>query len=716
MVLRRIAKMPAVSELEALLAGLNPEQLEAVLHHLGPLRVGAVAGAGKTKSIVHRVAHLNRVHLVRLARILVMTFSKKAADEMNARLFQLIPDADARMGTFHSVARQFLIEEFPDRRIGQDGGWTVDKDGGRFRTVVKEVLGFRGMDWKGADITVVLQYIGLCKARCAPADTDAAEALAKAFHEKSPCMQRTPELLYQAYSMAENLRRQRLLITFDDMLLEMWQRLGTNEESRARWAARWDFVIQDEAQDENHVQRRIAELLAQDHRNYSAVGDPAQSIYGFRGSDPSGLLSFMEKWKAPRDAQGNPIGPEPKSIEMHRNYRCGSRIITAANGVLAAMDKATKLDMTITPERGTEGDVQGRVYVDADEEAGGVVQQIMQLHADGLPYKDIVVLYRTNSQSRGVEEELLSNRIPYVVVGGTNFYERMEVKALLAYLRLAAGRGKLEDVKRCINTPFQYLGAAFLQELEMAAGNGERGNFGRVRRPNERDQTDWTLVVRGVAQGQRHATKASAMKWCALVDSLGRDITTVRANRARNNQAPIYPEHRPAALLERIIQETEYTQWLTRDEGSESPENNRVSNVRELVRAAERFPTVDELLDYVEETLAAARKAKTDSGEGNKVTLMSIHRSKGLEWKAVFIIGCNEKILPHGRAEDMGEEQRLFYVACTRARDLLVVTCVERAAVGTKVIRLDPSRFLTDAGILMQGYLPHDAAAVEVRA
>lgn len=690
---RPVPKAPLTRE--SILAGLNPEQTTVVMHHLGPLLCAAIAGAGKTTALIRRIAMLWMEYGVQPARVLALTFSKKAAEEMTKRLVTLLPGEvanEARIGTFHSLAHQFLREEMADFKRWQ----TDDRD--RYRTVVKDVLGFKGMRWDSADLTVVEQFIGRCKANCALPGSPEAFERAEAFHKANPCGQRMPTLLCEAYERAEIERRARMLITFDDMLLEMWWRLRDNDVVRARWAARWDFVMQDECQDENRVQREICAMLAADHRNYMVVGDPAQAIYGFRGADPTGILSFARTWDA-------------TTVELHRNYRSGSKIIAAANGVLRAMDQGSTLGTMITPERTVsgapvgasdyrspagvpfEGVVDVKAYSDADAEAEGVVTAIRELQADGHAWKDIVVLYRTNAMSRAVEEQCLGARIPYVVIGGTNFYDRKEVKDVLAYLRLAAGRGTFDDVRRSINAPFRFLGREFVNKVEEAA-----------ERSRGRDSISWTEIVRELAQSSSARLQArqreSAWQWCDLIDAMAKQIRSGRELAEQDPIAGALSAPRPGAMIDGLLMQTDYVKWLTRDEGAESPENNRVSNIRELVRASERFNTVDGLLDYIQETLDAAELARQGEEGIDRVTLMSIHRSKGLEWPVVFLIGANEKLLPHGRAEDINEERRLAYVAITRARDLLSVSYTGRAAFGAKVIDLDVSRFIVEAGLV----------------
>lgn len=639
-----------------LLSGLNPEQIEVVRHGAGPLVTGAVAGAGKTTSLVRRIAYLVRAYDVDPSRILALTFSAKAAKEMNDRLRPLIPDSGARVGTFHSLAWEIVRREDPSLAT-----WELDERD-RYRQCIKEALGFRGMDWKGADLTVVSQFIGRCKARCALPGTDRALGEAQEFYASRPAPARQPQLLAEAYARAEDIRCQRRLITFDDMLLVAWDMLASDETCRGRWASRYDYVLQDEAQDENLVQREIAAMLARDHRNYMIVGDPAQSIYAFRGSDPTGILGFEGAWSA-------------RKILMHRNYRCADAVVRAANGVLAAMPIETHLGASITACRGVEGVVTATRYLDMDAEADGVIEEIRLAHEDGRAWGDNVILYRTNAQSRALEDRLLTERIPYVVIGGVNFYERKEVKDLLAYVRLAAGRGDADDVRRCINAPFRFLGKAFVEGLMDLIDRDGAG-------------AGWTASVRRyiARSGLQARQRAGAEQWCTLLDSCAATI-------ARGGV-----EARPGVMLQEILDATQYVTWLQRDEGTESTENNRVSNVRELVRAAERFPTVPDLLDYVTQQLEAAKNAKRIGGE-DRVTLMSIHRSKGLEWPVVHVVGVNEGILPHGRCEDENEERRLAYVAFTRARDVLHVSCVRLASVGSRVVELPPSEFIAEAGL-----------------
>lgn len=296
-------------------------------------------------------------------------------------------------------------------------------------------------------------------------------------------------------------------------------------------------------------------------------------------------------------------------------------------------------------------------------------------------------IYRTNAQSRAPEEALIGERIPYRIIGGVNFYERREVRDLLAYLRLAEGRGELDDVNRCINTPFRFLGKQFVEKVRDAAKSARakaRKTGGRVSYPG---------VVRAACDnaGIQARQRYSAEDWADMVESCYGKI---------HSEDP----ETPARILEDIVRATRYTEWLTRDEGEETTENSRVSNVRELIRAATRFPTVGELLDYIDKTIKASKDQKRKEGKApNKVTLTTLHRSKGMEWPVVYVIGANDGILPHARCEDEEEERRLFYVGVTRAMNVLRVSCVGQAAIGNRVVALAPSQFIFEGGLEPKG-------------
>lgn len=566
--------------------------------------------------------------------------------------------------------------------------WDVDTKE-RFRYCVKDAAGFRELNWKKCDVTLTCAFISYCKANMArPFSDEAMEIARDYYYTYGP--KADPEMLNRVYERADEIRRDRELLTFDDMMLDATELLQKSENVRRRWAQRWEWVLQDEAQDQNKVQLVLGELLAKDHRNYLLVGDPAQAIYGFRGAMPSMLLSFEERWGA-------------EVVMMNRNYRCGQVIIDTANRVLGSMAPETRLDMTMKCEKGINGELTCHQYLDLDDEAEAVADQITSMLQDGVEPRDISILYRTNAQSRAPEEALIGARVPYVIKGGTNFYNRKEVKDLLAYLRIAAGRGSIDDVKRCINAPFRFLGKAFVDKVQ---GIAKRA---RASAKKQGKRVYWPEVVREASQQARiqHRQVVSANDWAELIVSLMERIEAQsKASRPSKDIDVNDPDTdnpwdagKPVNLLEDIILSTGYTNWLTKDEGEETTENSRVSNVRELVRASRRFPTVTELLDYIDDVQEASKKNNKKGVEPNRVILSSIHKSKGLEWNNVFVVGANDGILPHARCEDIEEERRLFYVGVTRAKERLSVSCVQEIAIGDRIIYTEPSNFIYEAGL-----------------
>ena len=649
-----------------LLEGMNPEQQEVIKHVDGPLLVVAVAGAGKTASLTRRVARLVAVEDIEPSRILAVTFSRKGADEMNERLRQLIGSTEARIGTFHSVALEIHREEFVDS--GGAWVWQID-DKNRYRTILKETCGYKELDWKKSDITFLESYVSLCKSNMARPESEAAKAIAQKMYVSDPKPHKNPSMVVRAYFRAEEIRRERGLLTFDDMLFDVIELMRSNEDVRYRWASKWDYVLQDEAQDQNIAQLEMGEMMSRDHKNYMIVGDPAQCIFTWRGADPSKLLSFERDWGA-------------KVILMNRNYRCGESIIETANNALNIMRPDTRLDVQMVCERKTESEVTSHIYKCLDTEASAVGDKILAMMEDGMEPRDFAILYRTNAQSRAPEEQMISRRIPYRIIKGFNFYDRKEIRALVSYLRLAEGRGDEEDMAKCINTPFRFLGKAFVDRMrDVSYKYRDEGGY------------DWSAVLDEVCRSAKIQSRqrSAAESWLSLVNSC-------RAAIRMGDNAPDGDERRrlalPCNLMNDIIRETKYLDFVQREEGEENTENSRVSNVREMVRAAERFRNTTELLDYIEKQINSSKRERGKK-DPNKVTLCSLHASKGLEWPVVFLVGCAEGVLPHGRAEDPEEEKRLFYVGVTRARDHLHMSTPTNF--GNK-IGLEPSVFLQASG------------------
>lgn len=649
----------------------NDEQREIIEHVEGPILAASVAGAGKTAALVGRVVRLLEKG-IDPKRILAGTFSRRAAREMQERLdAQLGPRSGARIGTFHSVALEILRHEIPDF-----DSWEIND--GRYHLIVKQVTGWGEMEWKEADPTVIERFISLCQCDLASPDSPEAAALAEKIWKARRKPDAIPAKLLEAYARAEIAREEKHILTFDAMMMGAVKRLQQDPAMLARWRARADFVMADEGQDNNAAQHELARLLAFEHENYMLVGDPAQNIYSWRGARPERLVQFLKEW------------PRGKVVYMNRNYRCGSAIITLANRSLVAMPETTRLPMLMKAERKVGGVVTARRYVDYDEEAAALATRI-KVETTGTAARSLrsyAVLYRTAAQSRALEEAFLAERVPYHLHSGVNFYERAEVSDLLAYLRIATGRGSAEAAARCLNRPFRYIGKATLQKVEAEA-----------QKPHA--DRSWPAVVRRTAAlpGLQSRQVESLLTWALLIEECAKRIAFTTA-------APDKAAGKPVALLELILTKTKYTEWLQKEEGEETTENSKVSNVRELVRVAAKFASVEEFLAFVDETIQKAKDAARSGEQVDSVTFVTLHSSKGLEWPVVFLIGLNERVLPHARAEDPDEERRLFYVGITRARDELHLSCVREAVVSGRVVPLEPSSFLDEIEVEPEDFVP----------
>ena len=696
---KKSVKRSEALKLEVWRAGMNEEQLAAILHGEGPARMLAPAGSGKTRVVTHRIARLVESGIAP-ARILALTFSKKAADEMSERIVKLDVDG-VRASTWHAFCLHVLKTDKVD---GYD--WEI-KDSTKIE--LKDVVGYKGMDWKGADVNKLASFIARCKANLFEPSSDEAAVLAESlFLQDSGRATRAFHLYNERLTDKE-------ILTFDDFLVFAAKHLEI-EENRATWAAKYDYGMQDEAQDENGAQRRLAKLVFGGHGNYMKIGDCDQSIYGFRGSSPASLADMEEEW------------PGTKTYWLPKNYRSGANIISAANGVVEKAAPMRGLErkpmIAVREESGTVRAIASETF---DDEGRRFVDWVQRgVKGGDASYSDYTALFRTNAQSRALEEALLGSRIPYVVVGGTSFYERKEVRDLLAYLRLGAGVGEAEDVRRCINAPFRFLGARFVEKV-MAAYQENGESIGVPYDPRAKSRGDnsqaltWSSLVLEVADGERIQArqKESAREWAGLIAEIGKRITEGKKHKHMqldpNDGLPVdgdpKRESKPEVILDDIVRRTRYIEWITKEEGEESIETSGAANVREMIRVAARFPTVEELLEYVDETIRASRRQRNDKqAGGERVLLMSVHRSKGLEWPHVWVAGMNENILPHPKG-DPEEERRLAYVAMTRARDSLVLSYVRTLATKSGIRDSQMSRFVSDAGVRVDG--PRDLSEDE---
>ncbi|MCH8274041.1 MAG: UvrD-helicase domain-containing protein [Armatimonadetes bacterium] len=634
--------MPAGSELKkAYLDALNDRQREAVLHRSGPLLVFAGAGSGKTRVITHRIARMVDEGL-RPDRILAVTFTNKAAREMRERIEELI-GGRARglwMGTFHAMCGRILRES--GRLIGVDRNFVIYDDSDQL-SMVRGILKSRGLDEKSITPRAVLSEISRAKERLMGPETYSDRA--------AGFFERVVSEIYPVYQ--SNLRKNQAL-DFDDMILFTVRLLRERPDARDKYQERFEQILVDEFQDVNLAQYELVRTLSGKHKNIMIVGDDDQSIYAWRGADVSLILKFAGVFEG------------AKVVKLERNYRSTSRILHAANEVIRHnrgraekrlyTEKGEGAPLTIT-EAGTEQD-----------EAMLVADTILQAVRPGRrKYREFAVLYRTNAQSRVLEEAFLTMRIPHVLVGGQRFYERKEIEDMVAYMRLAANTNDDVSFRRVINVPGRGIGDTTLKRLAERAA----------------DRPLWdALADIGFQDGLRAKQRSEIRSF----------INAIEGARSLIDAGGTEP------VLRQLLQSSGYMEAL-RTERSEQA-NNRLDNLQELVNvAAQHDATADEpgLFGFLQE-IALLTDVDEIEDSADAVTLMTAHSAKGLEFPVVFMVGMEEGVFPHSRSMntdmELEEERRLCYVGMTRAQqELHMMNATRRTTFGQSNFNA-PSRFL----------------------
>jgi len=634
-----------MGEVMGFLDDLNPPQRRAVTHPGGPLLILAGAGSGKTRVLAYRVAWLMRELGVPPSRILAVTFTNKAAGEMRGRVDRLLGSAVTRgmwIGTFHHLCSRVLRRH--GDRIGIHPNFIIfDEDDQR--RVVRGVLTDLGLDERRFPPAVLLAMID--RAKNEGLDHIAYARQADGFYQ---------EVVARVWRGYQAALRQHHALDFDDLLLEVLRLFDDVPEVRGEYQERFQHVLVDEYQDTNRAQYLIVRTLAAKHRNLVCVGDDDQAIYRFRGADVRNILDFEGDY------------PDATIVKLEQNYRSTRTILAAAGGVIAHNPHRHEKHLwTANPA----GDAVA-LYEAADghDEARAIAEEIQHLR-NGLRYRDMVVLYRTNAQSRLFEEQFLRSGIPYTIVGGVRFYERKEVRDLLAYLRLALNPDDGVSVERVINVPRRGIGDVSLERLKTFAASRGMGLLQALASPEGLE----TLP---------RAAQRQAGEFAALIGRLQDRAGRVRA----------------ADLVEQAIAETGY-QAMLEQEGTEEA-YGRLENLRELVTVAREFEemTGETTLEAFLQHLALVTDLDTWQEDVDRVTLMTLHSAKGLEFPVVFLAGMEEGLFPHARAleEDGGleEERRLCYVGMTRARQRLYLSYArQRMIFGTSMPGV-PSRFLDE--------------------
>jgi DNA helicase-2/ATP-dependent DNA helicase PcrA len=633
----------AVTSPDQYLADLNPAQREAVLATEGPVLVVAGAGSGKTRVLTYRIAHLVAAVGVKPQEILAITFTNKAAGEMRERLGSVVGDIARTMWvmTFHSACGRILRREAP--RLGYRSNFTIYDQADQVR-LVKQCLEELDRDPKRFVPRGIHAQI-----------SNAKNQLVSPEEYKS----RVASFFDQTVADVYELYQRRLLASnaadFDDLLMLTVEVLDRFPDARKKWQKAFRYVLVDEYQDTNHAQYRLLQLLAGEHKNVFAVGDPDQSIYAFRGADIRNIMEFE------RDFGG------AKQIALEQNYRSSNAILRAANAVIS--ENRERKPKNLWSELG-EGDPVRVIEVeDEHAEARFVASEIAGLVDEGFSGSEIAIFYRTNAQSRVLEDVLVRQDIPYQVIGGPKFYERAEIKDAIAYLQVIDNPSDAISLMRIANRPRRGIGDASLARLQTYADAHGLPLWEALEHPEE------------------------AGCGGAPLKAIDRFRTLMQSAMARA------PELSVPALLERVLEQSGYLEALEAERTIEA--QGRTENLMELVGVAREYqesaeePSLSEFLQQI--SLYSDQDALEE--ERSLVTLMTLHNAKGLEFRVVFLIGMEEGVFPHSRSiEEQGleEERRLCYVGLTRAQERLVLThAAARSLWGSRGYNM-PSRFLDE--------------------
>jgi len=628
---------------------LNPAQREAVEYRKGPLLVLAGAGSGKTRVLTARLAHLVAQGQVRPHRILAVTFTNRAAGEMRRRVGELLGREPAGLwiGTFHSLAARLLRREAP--LLGFTSQFTIYDEDDRL-ALVKRLLERLGHSPKTFPPRLITSLISAAKNRLVSPEELGATA------DDAPS-----RVAAAVYANLGDALRTANAMDFDDLLLHPLALFAEHPDRMAYYQDRFVSILVDEFQDTNRAQYLLVKQLGARHRDICAVGDDDQSIYAWRGADLRNMLDFQSDF------------PEAALIRLEQNYRSTQRILDAANGVIA--ENRARLGKTLFTVRPGGEPIVLVASADERDEAEWVARELRSKSAEEhYAFSDMAVLYRTNAQSRAFEEAFRRSVIPHRVVGAVSFYERREVKDLVAYLRLIVNPADDEAFLRAVQVPRRGIGLGSLAALQAAAA--------QWRRPLLE-----TAALADRIGDLRPLAKPAFQQFAKLIEDF----------------RVVLPGTTPAALLERLLETLHYEAYLA-EEGPEGME--RIENVRELIAGAAEWSEEADLepedaASPVERFLTTAALATSEDkvgGDPEGVTLLTVHAAKGLEWPIVILAGLEDGLFPLSRAldtpEGTEEERRLAYVGITRARDRLYLTWARARRRGGQLMPGRPSRFL----------------------
>jgi DNA helicase II / ATP-dependent DNA helicase PcrA len=608
---------------------LNPEQKEALEYTDGPLLVLAGAGSGKTKVITHKFAHLVKNKKFPADSILTVTFTNKAAGEMSERISKLV-SKDIRsswIGTLHSQCSRILRKEI--KAIGYANDFSIYDEADRcnlIRHILKEFKIYEAL-YKG-----VSSRINFLKASLIGAEEFLSSGDGYGFDEK----------LAKVYVRYEDEMKRSNALDFDDLIMLTVKLFDEKPNCLKKYQDHLSYVLVDEFQDLNFAQYNLIKLFSMQHRNICAVGDEDQSIYRFRGADVKHILNFE------KDFPGTHI------IRLERNYRSTQNILSVANAVISANGNRRKKKLWTENK---DGEVVRFCWLNSEEEeAKHIAKIIKELYLKGThSYRDIGILYRVNLQSRAIEDALRESGLPYFVIGGISFYQRKEIRDLIAYARLVVNNGDNVSLRRIINLPSRGIGAATLLKIENEAKKKSLCLFDAIKYCIKSN----TIVT---------STRDKLAKFIHMIEKIS-------SSSGRS----------ASEILKNVADKSGYIEML---------DEERKQNIEELISASEG-KNIQEFIDN-----SSLYANPHDSSDGNFISLMTLHNAKGLEFPVVFVAGLEEGLLPYfkanGNADEIAEERRLFYVGMTRAKDFLVLTGAHKRRLYSKLQEQEPSRFMQD--------------------
>ncbi len=631
---------------DQLLAGLNPSQREAVTLPDGPALVIAGAGSGKTRVLTSRIGYLLGEGRARPHEVLAITFTNRAAGEMRDRVDQLVGASRGMwVMTFHAACGRILRREAD--RLGYRSNFTIYDQADQVR-VVKACLEELGRDPKRFPPRGIHSRISSEKNRLVSA-TQFRENIGNFFEQ----------VVADVFELYERRLHASNAMDFDDLLVRSVDLLESFDDVRERWQGAFNHLLVDEYQDTNHAQYRIVRLLSDAHRNVFVVGDVDQAIYTWRGADIRNILDFERDF------------PDARVVRLEQNYRSSQRILDAANAVIE--HNAGRLEKRLWSDLGMGEPIRVIEAEDEHDEARIVAARIGGLLEGGSSASDIAVFYRTNAQSRVLEDLLVRHGVPYQVIGGPRFYERAEIKDAMAYLSVLDNPSDEIALRRIINQPRRGIGDASVDRLSATAGFSGRSL--------------WTALEDPEAAGLATAAARSVRAFRAMMDDL----------RDRAVELPV------GDLMELLLERNGVIELLEAERTIEA--SGRIENLQELVGVAREYvarseePSLAGFLQEVSLTADADALAAADESGGGRVTLMTLHNAKGLEFEAVFVIGMEQNLFPHARSieeANIEEERRLCYVAITRARrELALVYARQRTLFGARGFNA-PSQFIAE--------------------